>query len=207
MCVSPTNCSSAATGVSRGYGQDPRFCSFFLYFYFYLFLFLCPSRFFFFFFCGCVLLSWRDSQSEAMCWLQAPPPRPPRGRRLWPAPTRFLLCSIGEVERARARSSHRKMKNLPPTPMKKKGEEEEEEEQNPTHRNLLTMSIQRRPSSLSNVGPVFTECGLLLCVLLLMRSELILFWFKIFTPFSRLSAVSVCPLLLFLPNVLFFKHS
>jgi hypothetical protein len=87
--------------------------------------------------------------------------------------------------------------------MKKKGEEEEEEEQNPTHRNLLTMSIQRRPSSLSNVGPVFTECGLLLCVLLLMRSELILFWFKIHTFLSLVSCECVFAVIILAERFIF----
>lgn len=76
---------------------------------FVVFSFIFSSQFFFV--CGCVLLSHRDSQWYATCWLQAPPSRPLKGRQLLGAPTRFLLCSIGgEVERARARSSHHEKK-------------------------------------------------------------------------------------------------
>ena len=96
--LSPSNCSGAAAGVSRGYGQDLR-------------RFFFDFSFSIFFVCGCVLLSHRDSQWYATCWLQAPPSVPLKGRQLLGAPTRFLLCSIGgEVERARARSSHHEKK-------------------------------------------------------------------------------------------------
>ena len=87
----------------RGFQEDTG--RIFVVFFFYFF----PSLFFFV--CGCVLLSHRDSQWYATCWLQAPPSVPLKGRQLLGAPTRFLLCSIGgEVERARARSSHHEKK-------------------------------------------------------------------------------------------------
>lgn len=137
--LSPTNCSSAATGVSRGYGQDPR------------------SIFFFFLSLIVGACCWlrRAANQLARFLIQAPPPRPLRGRRLLRAPTWFFFSFMfNRCEPERARSSQQPSSY----PTFKKKKKRREKQSHPPSSWLCPSAPDQR---VSNVRPVFIECGLL----------------------------------------------
>jgi hypothetical protein len=117
-----------------------------------------------------------------MCWLQAPPSRPLRGRHhLGAATHRFLLCSIGEFERARARSSHQKKTSHQHLKKKRGKEEGKKKKKCPTHQPLDYVHPPRTSQSLQCSSGVDRVWVVVFCApcFFFVSCERSLFWLNV----------------------------